>query len=78
MRLLQKPKDYSYEELKSLLSVLGYQENMKGKSSGSRVAFLKDGYSPILLHRPHHPPYVKQYLINELITRLKESGEIDE
>ena len=38
-RLKSKPKDYTYEEVKSLLNKLGYIEYNKGKTSGSRVRF---------------------------------------
>ncbi len=39
-RLLQRPKDFSYGELKSLLNGMNYEEFNKGKTSGSRVAFV--------------------------------------
>lgn len=77
-RLLQKPRDYTFDEAKALLNSFGYKENNKGKTSGSRIIFDKgDGY-PIMLHCPHNPPYLRVYMINEIIKRLKESGDIDE
>ena len=75
-RLLQKPKDYRFNELRTLLTGLGYTESNKGNTSGSRVIFVKDGGQPIMLHRPHNPPYLKMYMINMVIDYLKERGEI--
>jgi hypothetical protein len=39
-RFLSMPKDFSYQELKTLLNSLGYEESNLGKTSGSRVLFL--------------------------------------
>lgn len=78
-RLLSKPKDYTFDELRALLNSLGYEEYSKGKTSGSRVQFMKSGKPfPILLHRPHDPPYLKTYMINQIIAYLKENGDINE
>ena len=41
-RLLQKPKDYRFDELRTLLTGLGYTESNKGNTSGSRVIFTKE------------------------------------
>ena len=38
-RFLAKPKDFTYDELKSLLRGFGYDEISTGKTSGSRTAF---------------------------------------
>lgn len=75
-RLLSKPKDYRFDELRTLLKGLGYTEYSKGNTSGSRVMFAKDGDAPILLHAPHHPPYLKTYMINMIIDYLRERGDI--
>ncbi len=52
-RLLTKPTDFSWAELKGLLCALGYIEVNMGKSSGSRVRFVHSDYVPIILHKPH-------------------------
>ena len=71
-RLKLKPKDYTYEEAKSLLNKLGFYENNKGKTSGSRVEF-KDIYKrKLILHKPHPDNIIKKYIINDLINRLEE------
>ena len=76
-RLLSKPKDFTYNELSGLLKALGYVEDNKGKSSGSRVAFFNpSNLSVIRLDRPHPGNELKAYVVNYIINKLKESGEI--
>ncbi len=75
-RLKSKPKDYTYEEAKSLLNKLGYIENNKGKTSGSRVRFRNKENVIIDLHKPHPKNILKPYQINDLIQILKEGGII--
>ena len=76
-RLLQRPTDYTYDELRALLHSLGYEEYNKGRTSGSRVLFAKSGKSKtLMLHIPHNPPYLKKYAIDNVIKFLKESGDI--
>ena len=71
-RLLTKPKDFSYDELKSLLSRLGYSEINKGKTSGSRVAFVNKTNSHIIrLHKPHPKNILKVYQIELIIEELQ-------
>lgn len=52
-RLKSLPKDFTYNEARSLLTNLGYEEKNKGKTSGSRVKFERQGKNDILLHKPH-------------------------
>jgi len=41
-RLKTKPKDFTYDEAKTILNSLGFVENNKGKTSGSRVTFINE------------------------------------
>jgi hypothetical protein len=75
-RLKSKPKDYTYEEAKSLLNKLGYIENNKGKTSGSRVTFVNKNNMKIDLHKPHPSNIVKLYKVRNILEKLKERGEI--
>ena len=76
-RLLQRPTDFTYDEAKSLLSKLGYIEDNKGKTSGSRVSFYHpESKKIIILHKPHPNNTLKMYIIDELIKNLKLNGEI--
>ena len=71
-KLLSRPKDFSYNELKSLLNSLGYSESNKGKTSGSRVAFVNYKSSHIIrLHKPHPKNILKTYQVDLVIEELK-------
>jgi len=71
-RLLSKPNDFTYNELRKLLTHLGYEESQSGKTSGSRVAFIhKDSKHIIRLHKPHPNNELKQYQIEQIIDELK-------
>ena len=71
-RLKSKPKDFTYDELKSLLNKLGFFENNKGKTTGSGVEF-KDKYErKITLHKPHPNNIIKPYIIKAILKNLKE------
>ena len=53
-KLLQRPKDFTYDELVSLLGYFEYYELKKGKTGGSRRAFVQqDTKHVIRLHKPH-------------------------
>jgi hypothetical protein len=74
-RLLRNPKDFSYDELKSLLNGLGYSESNKGKTSGSRVAFINKINSHIIhLHKPHPKNILKSYQVGLIIEELKKQN----
>jgi hypothetical protein len=76
-RLAAKPKDFSYAELKTLLVGLGYSEDHKGKTSGSRVVFIRSENGHLIsLHKPHPGNILKTYQINQLIDELKKEGLI--
>ena len=71
-RLKLRPKDYTYEEAKSLLNKLGFIENNKGKTSGSRVVFVNMGERKIELHKPHPGNILKPYQVSIIIKKLNE------
>lgn len=75
-RIKSRPKDYTYDEAKSLLNKLGFLEYNKGKTSGSRVIFINNQNIKIDLHKPHPNNILKQYKINEILKILKERGLI--
>lgn len=48
------PKDFTFEELKSMLLGLGFEMSNKGKTSGSRVRFQNPVLKIIVdVHKPH-------------------------
>ena len=71
-RLKSKPKDYTYDEAKSLLNKLGFFEYTKGKTSGSRVEFKDIHGRKLILHKPHPSNILKMYIIKDLLNDLKE------
>lgn len=75
-RLKSKPKDYTYDEANRLLNNLGFYENNKGKTSGSRVAFVNKNNAKIEVHKPHLGNILKMYQVNKLLKSLKELEEI--
>lgn len=77
-RLLSTPKDYTYDEAKSLLQRLGYLEHTKGRTSGSRVAFYHAETKGIfMLDKPHPQNNLKHYVLKNLIKFLEEQGDIE-
>jgi hypothetical protein len=70
-RFLSMPKDFSYQELKTLLNSLSYEESNLGKTSGSRVLFLNViKQSKIRIHKPHPGNILKKYQIVEVISKI--------
>lgn len=66
-RLLSKPKDFTYDELKQILNYFGFYEYNKGKTSGSRVSFVNHDNIKFELHKPHPTNVLKPYVVNKLI-----------
>lgn len=77
LRLLSRPKDFTYDELKTLLKGLGYAESNKGKTSGSRVAFIDTATKHILrIHKPHPKNIIKGYAMEYIIEELKNQNKL--
>jgi virulence-associated protein VapD len=66
-RLLSLPKDFTYNELKTVLSSFGYSEI---QGSGSRVYFSKEDHK-IKLHKPHPGNILKRYQLDLIVDELK-------
>ena len=74
-RLLSRPRDFSYDELLKVLNHFGYQEIKKGKTAGSRKAFISDVTKHVIrLHKPHPSNILKIYVIDYVIGELKDQG----
>ena len=76
-RLKSLPKDFTYNEAKSLLTKLGFEESNKGKTSGSRVKFERKN-DAVLLHKPHPRKILRPETVKRLLKTLKDSGDIEE
>ena len=69
-RLKSNPKDFTFEEMETLLTTLGFEKSNKGKTSGSRVKFIKDNI-PIILHKPHPRKELLEYQVKQIIEILE-------
>jgi len=77
-RLLSHPKDFTWEELTTLLYYLGFEEEGAGKTGGSRRKFVDAQGNVINLHKPHPGNIVKEYAIKQVVERLKELHLVNE
>ena len=73
-RLKSKPKDFTFDEAETLLGYLTYRRSDKGRTSGSRVAFVSDDHAPILLRKPHPRKELLEYQIKQLLETLEQEG----
>jgi predicted RNA binding protein YcfA (HicA-like mRNA interferase family) len=71
-KLLQRPNNFTWNELTSLLKSLGYKEAKTGKSGGSRRRFIHDNAATINLHKPHPQNILKRYAIDQIIDVLEQ------
>ena len=78
MRLLRRPKDFTFNELETLLKGFGFELSSAGGTSGSAVRFINHENGHIIrLHKPHPQPTLKPYLINFVISELKKGGYLN-
>ena len=71
-RLKKRPSDFEYSEARTLIIRLGYKEETRGRTSGSRVAFINIKTKHIIrLHKPHPGSIMRMYQIDQLIEELK-------
>lgn len=69
-RLLSRPNDFTWNELKRLLEGLGF-ELLKNK--GSKRKFIhREKEVLIILHEPHPDKIIKMYIIDQVIEKLEE------
>ena len=70
-RIRRLPRDFTYNEAATLLAALGFVEDNKGSTSGSRVQFRKEGISQtLMLHKPHPQKELKPYVVRQLLEYL--------
>lgn len=70
------PKDFTYSELVSLLQQLGFEEDNKGKTSGSRVRFYHSKKRlQYLAHKPHPASIIKEKALKDILNFL-DSNEL--
>ena len=73
-RLLQLPKDSTFEELVTILCQLGFEQDNKGKTSGSRIRFYnREKQLLYLAHKPHPQSIIKEKALKDIVDFLKEN-----
>ena len=76
-KLLQKlkkhPKDFTFDEMQTLLESMGFQRYEKGKNSGSRVKFMK-GNLTLILHKPHPRKELLAYQVKQILEFLEKEN----
>jgi hypothetical protein len=73
-RLLSKPTDFRWSELKTLMD--GFEYEMK-TTGGSGRKFTKPGTaSSFVIHEPHPQSILKAYQVREFIDYLRQEGKI--
>lgn len=78
-RFLAQPKDFTFNELVTLLTALGFVMSSKGKTSGSRVKFMhRERPSTVYIHKPHTSGKpIKVAALKEIHVQLAEKGHLD-
>ena len=74
-KLKRRSKNFVYSEAESLLISFGFTKSNKGKTSGSRVVFIKDSIR-IEIHKPQPQKELKPYQITDLLSELMKGGFI--
>lgn len=78
-QLLRNPKDFTFNELETLLNSFGFELSNAGGTSGSAVRFINRETGQIIrLHKPHPSPVLKQYLVKFVINELKQGGYLND
>ncbi len=68
------PRDFTWQELVTMLEGFGYKQYVGGKSGGSRVKFRHEERLPIILHKPHPTPFLKRYQLDQIMVVLRGEG----
>lgn len=71
-RLKSRPKDFTFQEVTTLLA--GFRYVLKQSGSGSRVRFEHEHCAPMLMHKPHSSPVLKPYQIDQVLEIFKQEN----
>ena len=64
-------KDFTFDELKTLFSYLGFEVENKGKTSGSRIKFYNEKLQmQYLAHKPHPSSVMKEKALKDILNYL--------
>ncbi len=72
-RLLKKPRDFTFDEMVSFLSYLGFE--LKQGGTGSGVKFIKEDSNEVInFHKPYPSGILKRYVLDQVIEKLRKDG----
>ena len=70
-KLKARSDSFTFAEAESLLGMLGYKRDNKGRTSGSRVIFINEVINDnIMLHKPHPRKELLDYQTKQLLDFL--------
>lgn len=75
-RLLQMPRDFTADEMQTLLKWMGFEIDNAGKTSGSAIRFIDKDGNIIRYHKPPPSNVLKRYVLEKVIQVLREGGYI--
>jgi len=75
-RFNKLPNDFTWEELVQLFGIFGFSIDNKGKTSGSRVLFVKEN-KKFFAHKPHPEGIIKKYSMKQILDFLKNNDFIN-
>ena len=74
-RFKKLPNDFTFDELVTLMKHCGFDLQNSGKTSGSRVCFVK-GRATVKLHRPHPNDIIRKGTLKNLLLYLTNNSFI--
>ncbi len=75
-RLLERPRNFTWDEAITLLSRCGYRLYKRGSGSSHKAFHCVDTGDVIHISQPHPGNELKRYQMDELIKKLKQTGRI--
>jgi predicted RNA binding protein YcfA (HicA-like mRNA interferase family) len=73
-RLRRRPRDFTWDELTTLLLRLGFRQVRTGKAGGSRCRFIRPDGCLISLHELHPGRILKRYRIDQILETIDREG----
>lgn len=74
-KFLSLPKDFTIDELTTVMKTLGFKVSNRGTTSGSRMAYLNEENGDIIrIHKPHPGKIIGPSTLKDALTNLKEKN----
>lgn len=71
-RLIEAPKDFTWDELKAIMAAFGFAMKTTG-GSGRKFIHGETGVT-LFMHEPHPSKVLKAYQVREVVDLLKREG----